>query len=630
MNKPVIHKQKEIKDFGLGKSHDVKVNSNIVMPILAESIYKNPLSSMRELYNNEKTSAYKARKLGLKDQRIEIRINTETRDLTITGINTIGISKAVFNDIILNVGVSGNNSTDNIGMFGLGLYSYSILSENCVITTFSHEDKKHYSYIGKSALNFEEIETQDKLKEFGTRFYMNLKDNININSDYDSLVEKIKEIVKFSDIETWLFVDSEKIELIQYNDIFDYFDKAINHSWNSKKSIVYNVVQSDDYDIIYYKIADSNRYSYYGTREKQLLLLNTPIDFYHNNYEFEYIINIKNEQKYNPHISRDFFDDKIKDSIKNLINDNFTGFEGINKRHDSLKSWYEDPLKWFNWKFIDEAFRNYHLKCKNPNKPRQFRHVDLYTILPDKMPKELFYIASSWDKRLYESMKKENKLIVFINSVNIDEFKKIGFKEYKRKRADIIKKSKTTLKKKLTKNFKFHYNGSSEDIGKGIVVKTSNLNTDKSNLRYCNFNADISLIIDSADYPALTLDKIEKLLNGMIFTTSKGLKTFEWIIENLNSIRWINSKEYLINQKGLMLEKENMVLIDPQTLGFIILLFGRIFNVEWSLKTHYNYFKSIFKDYKLNILESIADKSDHEYNIDFYHNMKYLRDNYVN
>jgi hypothetical protein len=638
-SKPIIHKSKNVKDYGLGKNHKVNVESSIVMPILAESIYKNALSSIRELYNNEKTSCYKGKKVGLKNQHIEITINTETRDLTIQGFNSIGISDDVFRNIILNVGVSGNNDKDSIGMFGLGLYSYSILSENCIITTNSFDDKKIKSYLGKSALNFEEIEAQESLKEYGTKFYLNVKDNI----DFTDIRDRIEAVVKFSDIPTKLIIDDVDIPLIQYDDIFDYFNKAINHSWTFSESIVYNFVKTDDYDIIYYEVSSQNNSRMYNRYDDSLLLLlNTPIEFHHYTSNFSYIINIKNEKLFEPHISRDFFSDKIKDLISNTISDNFIEFEGINKTHDDLKSWYDDKLKWFNFSFKgndDDKINSWHLKCKNPKKPRVKRDISLEYLLTDKIPSKLYY-SFTWNKRLYEELKKKNELIVFLRNNTYSNyskyFDKIGFKEYKIKNKDVISKSKTkNLKVKLTKSFKFHSRNSIDNEPSDIVIKCQDLNADKYTLKYSNFNSNVCLISNNADYDkAITKDDIIKILNKTVFVTSKGLKDIKFIEDNFKDIEFYcnNQPDYygrnektVINQKGLMLYDDQIILsANSDLLVYLALTYNTPLTIEVYTYTNLKYFQSIFNNDKLNILESIANKNDKS---DFYENMKYLSDN---
>ena len=620
-SKPIIHKSKDVKDFGLGKNHKVKVESNIVMPILAESIYKNPLSSIRELYNNEKTSCYKARKLGLKNQRIEININTETRDLTIQGYNSIGISKKVFEDIILNVGVSGNNSQDSIGMFGLGVYSYSLLSENCIITTKSYEDNNIKSYLGKSALNFEDIENQEELKEYGTKFYLNVKDNINFND----LIKTIHDITKFSDIPTYLTVNDNNEPLIQYDDIFDYFEKTIKPIKNKNESLAYYEVKTDDYDIIYYKFQGINYRNSYGNSE--LVLLNTPIEFYHNNYRFDYIINIKNERLFEPHVSRDFFSDESKTKISDLIDDKFVGFAGTDKTHKNLKEWYKDDLKWFNWNFIDDDFRTYGLQGKDPLNPRKKRLKDLKTLLPLECPKA-FYYSNKWNKSVYNKLKSENKFIVFTEDYITDNFVKLGFKEYKLSKSEI--QSKTKKANKLTKNYKYHGKYSIEDYpnrANAIIIKSDDLNKDKFSLKYSGFQSNIYLITNNADYDnALKKENLIKILDNTIFTTSKGIKDFQFIKDNLDEITFIDTSECITNQISLMKYDRIMVLANPDIMAFIALIYEKNISPYNHLRTNYNYFKSIFKGVKLRILESVRNTTDYTHNSEFYHNMKYLRD----
>jgi len=111
---------KHDNNYGFSETIKTEINQLAIIPILSDSIYKDPLSAIRELYNNEVT-ACKNSKL---DTRIEIKLDTNTRELSIRGYNSMGITREIFDKILKVMGNSGNNSGDRIGLYGLGFFSH--------------------------------------------------------------------------------------------------------------------------------------------------------------------------------------------------------------------------------------------------------------------------------------------------------------------------------------------------------------------------------------------------------------------------------------------------------------------------------------------------------------------------
>ena len=293
------------QNYGFGETIKTQINQLSIIPILSDSIYKDPLSAIRELYANEIT-ACKNSKLKC---NIEIKLDTNSRDLTIQGFNSIGITREVFDKILSVMGNSGNNDGKKSGMFGLGFFSHVKLSEKMIIHTYS-QDEKYFSFISKSGLSFEilPLEFTEKLSNYGTKLILNIKDTINL----DELVTKIKEIIKFSVIKTDLYIDEINENVKQYGSLKEILKDNIDIWTNKKKynSLSTKIYQNstDLYDIIIFR-------NYPNDHQQNLpksYLLNMPIslnldnilreikDFDYYRHNFEIYINVKDESVFIP------------------------------------------------------------------------------------------------------------------------------------------------------------------------------------------------------------------------------------------------------------------------------------------------------------------------------------------
>ena len=153
---------KEVKNYNLGKEVQVQINSLAIIPIIADKIYKNPMSAIRELYNNEVTACQKAHSLNSKlKQKIKIELNTDTRELTIQVFNSLGMDGYTFNKILTVMGNSVNADAEQKGLFGIGFFSFFKLSERIIIISNSLETKEKFAYICKSALKFEQLQKEN-------------------------------------------------------------------------------------------------------------------------------------------------------------------------------------------------------------------------------------------------------------------------------------------------------------------------------------------------------------------------------------------------------------------------------------------------------------------------------------
>ena len=109
-----------------GTSNDdiiqVRLKDEAVIKYLSEGIYTSWKSAIRELFANELTAALTSKEIDPNaNPTIEIRIDPETRGLTIHGIDSLGITQDTFADKLIYYGRSGNTSSRKLGRFGFGL-----------------------------------------------------------------------------------------------------------------------------------------------------------------------------------------------------------------------------------------------------------------------------------------------------------------------------------------------------------------------------------------------------------------------------------------------------------------------------------------------------------------------------
>ena len=118
-------------DFNRSIGEDVikvRLKDEAVIKYLSEGIYTSWKSAVRELFANELTAALTAREMGA-NPTIEITLDPEKRELTIQGIDSLGITQEVFADKLIYYGRSGNTSSKRPGMFGFGLKCVSADTE---------------------------------------------------------------------------------------------------------------------------------------------------------------------------------------------------------------------------------------------------------------------------------------------------------------------------------------------------------------------------------------------------------------------------------------------------------------------------------------------------------------------
>jgi len=226
----------EHEDGGNEDIIKVRLKDEAVIRYLSEGIYTSWKSALRELFANELTAALTAvemvRSQKEENPRIEITRNPDTRELTIQGIHSLGISKGTFAEKVIYYGRSGNVSSKRPGRFGFGLKAYVCLGESIRIESYSLETEDRYGVTGSGGTHFKRIpEEQLTISEHGTKVSIGLKNDLREEEseqsyygsrsgyaastvrrkiiELDELIETIENVCRFSDIDTYLTITSD-------------------------------------------------------------------------------------------------------------------------------------------------------------------------------------------------------------------------------------------------------------------------------------------------------------------------------------------------------------------------------------------------------------------------------------
>ena len=183
---------------------NIIINSDVIGQTLAKKIYTSWTSGLRELYNNEARACRTSKKLyGSPSIVITINPSDDSRELTIQGVDSLGITKAMFAKVLRVIGTSGNNDSNEIGQFGMGFISYALLTDAVLLETWSRENDEHYSMLCDSGLKFKPIPLEKSndistMSDYGTKLTMTCNNDVN----FSEAVYHIKQLARFSGIPT--------------------------------------------------------------------------------------------------------------------------------------------------------------------------------------------------------------------------------------------------------------------------------------------------------------------------------------------------------------------------------------------------------------------------------------------
>lgn len=343
---PEVEGQDSFKDITDEHGNiNIIINSDVIGQTLAKKIYTSWKSGLRELYNNEARACRMSKKMGGNPSIvITINPNDASRELSIQGVDSLGITKAMFNKVLRVIGTSGNQDGEEIGQFGMGFISYALLTDAVLLETWSRENNEHYAMLCDSGLKFKPIPLSKdndvaNMSEYGTKLTMTCNDAVN----FSHAIEQIHELARFSKIPTKIILldnvesigyrqnDYEKgvLECPSWDNGMEYVKDSehMNH-WRQTKStdetkvLFYEeiTIDNEDYRFDGIMVITKSRYGSISINDRTsqipLLLAGTAVDSYIKLTGFQAaIMNVKNERKFSPVASRDSLEYR---SIENL------------------------------------------------------------------------------------------------------------------------------------------------------------------------------------------------------------------------------------------------------------------------------------------------------------------------
>ena len=525
------HDSKIDASYGLGEQIKTQINQLSIIPILSDSIYKDPLSAIRELYVNEVTACKKSKL----NSRIEIKLDTNSRDLIIQGINSSGITREIFDKILTVMGNSSNDDNSKSGYFGLGFFSHVKISEKMLVHTYT-QDEKYFSFISKSGLSFEILpnEYTEKLSNYGTKIIMNVKDVINL----DELITKIKEIIQFSLVKTDFYIDEINQNIRQFQSLKEIMINDYPEFYNKKYSEISLKIHENNnelYDLIIVK-----DYPSISNLEDKIFLLNTPVNVSKrdllNRYNIDIYLNIKNEHFFKPHVSRDYLTKESEVKLKNLllkdleIFDEDRNYNDIEKNKIDIMDYVNDNnrfLKYYqinsikvknffnqNTKSFEDSLIDIFKYIKNDYVIKGICFLEYYNL---KIMKDLFnlgYICFSYSRSQYDTTRANE---YFFNISDVQEILK----------ANNIKSKVGLLKSNNSNSHVFTKTSDPKYVFKVIHPRTK---------KFEEFYNIGFTYLDSKKPNHLGVYQIENILKDEIFFTNEGYKTLSEL-ENFDLIK---------------------------------------------------------------------------------------------
>ena len=342
-----------------GNTIKVTMDQDVMIQRVSHEIYSNAESGIRELINNEYRACRQARDKYNAKPKIEITIDARTRELTIEGIDSLGISVRVFDKVLRRLGVSGNVAGGNeIGQFGMGFAAYTTLSELITVETYSREDNQEFAFLGDRGIDFKILPKPER-ETFGTKILLTCKESV----DFKAIRDKIKACALFSTIPTVITVLDDGVTDDSYRyssdlsigtEVLPTFSSGKDwciSTYRDKVSQQYEQYDSstralcdNGYAVGFYKEVHINNDDYeffgiisinkngqlmttdgdnrYGADDDRALLVNTPIQskIKPKGKWTVWYLNVKNERDYVPTADRDRLKDESSDKI-NLILD---------------------------------------------------------------------------------------------------------------------------------------------------------------------------------------------------------------------------------------------------------------------------------------------------------------------
>tara|TARA_R100000963_G_C4645197_1_gene109376 strand:+ start:20 stop:2626 length:2607 start_codon:yes stop_codon:yes gene_type:complete len=186
---------------------EITVHSPTIIKTFAERIYSDYNSAIRELYNNEARACRMARDQFHARPKIHITLNETDRKLIINGVDSLGIKANIAAQVLKEIGTSSNHDSNEVGQFGQGFASYSLLTDAMMLETNPRLGLEYGLVCDK--LTFTPYATlnipRPNLGYYGTKLEMVLKDDIHL----DELVKTFEACAEFSTIPTTIELETD-------------------------------------------------------------------------------------------------------------------------------------------------------------------------------------------------------------------------------------------------------------------------------------------------------------------------------------------------------------------------------------------------------------------------------------
>lgn len=356
---PEVEGQDSFKDITDEHGNiNIIINSDVIGQTLAKKIYTSWSSGLRELYNNEARACRMAKKMGGNPSIvITIDPNDSARTLTIQGVDSLGITKAMFNKVLRVIGTSGNRDGEEIGQFGMGFISYALLTDALILETWSRENNEHYAMLCDSGLKFKPVPLDtsndiENMSNYGTKLTMTCNNEVS----FSEAVEQLRQLARFSQIPTKIIIlddivaetyrsqdwDKGIIECESYKNGMDYLKQTTktiqrykeNKATDDTKVVFYDeiTIDCDDYRFDGIMAVTKSRYGSLGLVDRHsgvpVLLAGTAVESQLRAQGFmASIINVKDERKFSPVASRDALEsnaiDDLNDRLKQDLKEHF-------------------------------------------------------------------------------------------------------------------------------------------------------------------------------------------------------------------------------------------------------------------------------------------------------------------
>ena len=434
---------------GVGRVIKTKIDNDVIIQRVSHDLYSSWRSGLRELFNNEARACRIVNREAGKDiASIKIIINSIERDLTIQGINSLGITSEIFEDVVATLGVSTNHDSKEIGQFGMGFASYTTIFEAMMIDSYARENGDRFSALADSGVEFKILPTVS-LKQYGTRLKGTYDEKINA----DHIIDEIESLAKFCNVEVIIELE-EGTEYHQagrivpkvWNNVLEYLEAGLkdkideNTYGRTSRNIIAKreiEIKRDDFDFTAMLMITDGAYDRSDKIDSNALccetLLGTPIKIGLDNDIQEcvsaYVLNVKDERRYPPPADRDRLTDDsifaITSEVREELEKEYSEFilasakDYTDRISDPSTSWIYEEYTWRDLKdIVNDSFTTEIVSVMNRHYQTKDSHYGetLYRMLQKYKNKKIVGL-SGLRKDLYE------RLETVFNSNNVQYFR---------------------------------------------------------------------------------------------------------------------------------------------------------------------------------------------------------------